>query len=104
VVGIAYKPNVSDDRESASVDVANRLAERGASVSVYDPYVGSERIAEHGFETAELGDLSGFDLAAVLTDHAGAPYERLARDIPLVFDARGIYRRLGLEASNVEAL
>jgi UDP-N-acetyl-D-glucosamine dehydrogenase len=104
VVGIAYKPNVSDDRESASVDVANRLVSRGARVAVLDPHVGEERIAGYGFEVADGGDFTEFDLAAILTDHAASPYEQIARDVPLVFDARGIYRRLGLTAPNVEAL
>jgi UDP-N-acetyl-D-glucosamine dehydrogenase len=104
VVGIAYKPNVSDDRESASVDVANRLQARGATVAVFDPHVSDERITNHGFEVTSGDDLSGFDLAAILTDHSGLPYEAIARDVPLVFDARGVYRRLGLEAPNVEPL
>jgi UDP-N-acetyl-D-glucosamine dehydrogenase len=104
VVGIAYKPNVSDDRESASVDVAGRLVARGARVAVLDPHVGESRIAEHGFEAKDGSDLTGFDLAAILTDHSFVPYERIAREVPLVFDARGVYRRLGLKAPNVEAL
>jgi UDP-N-acetyl-D-glucosamine dehydrogenase len=104
VVGIAYKPNVSDDRESASVDVANKLLARGAHVSVLDPLIGAERIAHHGFEVASVDDLARFDLAAVLTDHSDLPYTALANEIQLVFDARGVYRRLGLSAPNVEAL
>jgi UDP-N-acetyl-D-glucosamine dehydrogenase len=104
VVGIAYKPNVSDDRESASVDVANRLLARGAKVWVLDPHVGVERIMQHGFDVADIDDLSGFDLAAILTDHTDLPYQAIARDVPLVFDSRGVYRRLGLRASNVEPL
>ena len=104
VVGIAYKPNVSDDRESASVDVAGRLAARGANVSIFDPHVASERIEAHGFQVANGSDLSGFDLAAILTDHSDLPYEMIAAQVPQVFDARGVYRRRGIEASNVEAL
>jgi UDP-N-acetyl-D-glucosamine dehydrogenase len=105
VVGIAYKPNVSDDRESASVDVANRLLARGARVSVLDPHIGPARIEALGFEVTPMGEsLSGFDLAAILTDHSDLPYPVIARDVPLVFDSRGVYRRLGIEASNVEAL
>jgi UDP-N-acetyl-D-glucosamine dehydrogenase len=105
VVGIAYKPNVSDDRESASVDVANRLLARGALVSVLDPHISPERIDALGFEVTPMGEsLSGFDLAAILTDHADLPYSVIARDVPLVFDSRGVYRRLGILAPNVEPL
>ncbi|HEY6629721.1 MAG TPA: nucleotide sugar dehydrogenase [Acidimicrobiia bacterium] len=105
VVGVAYKPNVSDDRESASVDVAQRLLGRGAQVVVLDPHLTSERIEALGFEPAIPGEsLAGFDLAAILTDHANLPYSVIARDVPLVFDSRGVYRRLGITAPNVEAL
>ncbi len=104
VVGIAYKPNVSDDRESASIDVAKRLQRRGAKVAVLDPHVAEERITRHGFEVASADDLSAFDLAAILTDHSDLSYEKIAALVPVVFDARGVYRRLGLEAPNVEAL
>jgi UDP-N-acetyl-D-glucosamine dehydrogenase len=103
VVGIAYKPNVSDDRESASLDVARRLAARGADVEIFDPHIDAERIEKHGFVAASE-DLSGYALAAILTDHDDLPYESIARAVPLVFDARGVYRRLGIAAENVEAL
>ncbi|MGH8916023.1 MAG: nucleotide sugar dehydrogenase [Acidimicrobiia bacterium] len=104
VVGIAYKPNVSDDRESASVDVANRLVARGATIVVLDPHIDDERITGLGFEVATPDDLAGFDLAAILTDHSAVPYQAIAREVPLVFDARGVYRRLGIRAPNVESL
>jgi UDP-N-acetyl-D-glucosamine dehydrogenase len=105
VLGLAYKPDVSDDRESASVDVAKRLAKRGAQVSVMDTHVGSARIAAHGFgvETGD-GGFEGYDLAVVLTDHSSVPYAEIAAAVTSVFDARGVYRRLGITAGNVEAL
>jgi UDP-N-acetyl-D-glucosamine dehydrogenase len=104
-VGIAYKPNIADDRESASLEVLKELTDRGARVSVLDPVVGSERIREHGYEPVEEGDdLSRFRIAAILTDHSGIDYARLADSIGLVFDSRGVYRRLGLEAANVDPL
>jgi UDP-N-acetyl-D-glucosamine dehydrogenase len=103
-VGIAYKPNVSDDRESASVDVAARLVARGANVSIFDPHVAAERIEAHGFQVADESEFSGFDLAVILTDHSDLPYERIAASVPQVFDSRGAYRRRGIEAPNVEAL
>ena len=104
-VGIAYKPNIADDRESASLEVLKELTARGARISVLDPVVGSERIREHGYESVEESDdLSRFRLAAILTDHSGIDYARLADSIGLVFDSRGVYRRLGLEAANVDPL
>ena len=104
-VGIAYKANIGDDRESASLHVLQALAKRGAEVSVLDPFVADDRVRGHGFEPVSANeDLGQFEIAAILTDHAGLDYEKIAREVPLVYDARGIYRRLGLSFDNVAPL
>lgn len=104
-IGIAYKPDVADDRESASVEVIHELERRGARVSVLDPIVGDEEIRAHGFEPVHPDDdLSGFPLAVVLTDHASFDYSGISAQVDEVFDTRGVYRRLGIEADNVTAL
>jgi UDP-N-acetyl-D-glucosamine dehydrogenase len=104
-VGIAYKPNIADDRESAALEVLKELTTRGANVSVLDPVVGNERIRAHGYDPVdESDDLSRFQVAVVLTDHSGIDYAKLAERVEVVFDTRGVYRRLGLEAANVESL
>jgi len=104
-VGIAYKPNVADDRESASLDVLSELRHRGAEVAVLDPLVGDARIRHHGFEPVEPGDdLSRFAVAAVLCDHDVIDYAGLAAAVPVVFDARGAYRSRRLSAANVVTL
>jgi UDP-N-acetyl-D-glucosamine dehydrogenase len=101
-VGIAYKPNIADDRESAAIDVLRELQGRGARVSVLDPVVGDARISERGFEPVSVdAELTGFDLVAILTDHGGIDYARLAAQLPVVYDARGAYRKRGVEAGNV---
>lgn len=104
-VGAAYKRNIADDRESPSIDVLRLLARRGARLGVLDPHVPVERLERHGFEAlADASDLSGWDIAVILTDHDGVDYAALAREVPQVFDTRGIYRRLGIDAPNVVAL
>ena len=104
-VGIAYKPDIADDRESASFQVLDVLKERGAVVAVLDPVVGARRIEALGYEpVGPDDDLARFELAAVLTDHSDLDYKRLADQVPAVYDARGVYRRLGITAENVEPL
>jgi UDP-N-acetyl-D-glucosamine dehydrogenase len=67
--------------------------------------VGNDRIRAHGYDPVdESDDLSRFQVAVVLTDHSGIDYAKLAERVETVFDTRGVYRRLGLEASNVEHL
>jgi UDP-N-acetyl-D-glucosamine dehydrogenase len=104
-VGIAYKPDIADDRESASLDVLDDLRRKGAEISVLDPLVGDDRIRRHGYEpVAETDDLSRFAIAAVLADHNSIDYELLASAVPVVFDARGAYRKRAIAAANVVTL
>ncbi|NQV05351.1 nucleotide sugar dehydrogenase [bacterium] len=103
-VGVAFKPNVADDRESPSVDTLQVLVERGAKVSVLDPLVADDRVRGYGFTPVGPDQLDGFALAAVLTDHDAVDYEALAAAVPVVFDARGAYFRRGIAADNVVAL
>ena len=104
-VGVAYKRNIADDRESPSRDVLARLAGRGADVGVHDPLVDPDRLARDGYTVVGgLDELDGFDLAIVLTDHDAVDYAALADRVPLVFDTRGVYRRLGLGPANVVTL
>ncbi len=104
-VGIAYKRNIADDRESPSMDVLRLLARRGVGIRVLDPHVPAERIRSHGFEVvddvAELGDA---DLVVILTDHDAVDYAAVAAAAPRVFDTRGVYRRGGVSAANVVSL
>ena len=104
-VGVAYTRNIADDRESPSRDVLERLATRGAEIGVHDPLVPVERLARDGYRVIDdLGDLEGWDLAIVLTDHDAVDYAALAAKVPLVFDTRGVYRRLGERPDNVVTL
>ncbi len=104
-VGIAYKPNIADDRESASLDVLRLLARRGAEIAVLDPVVGADRIVSHGFTAVEAGDdLTEFDIAVLLTDHDALDLEGLAKSVPLVLDTRGAYRRHGITGDAIVAL
>lgn len=104
-VGAAYKKNISDDRESPSMDVLQLLRRRGADVTVLDPYVSGERLEGRGFGVHDpAAGFDGFDVAVVLTDHDHVDYRAIADGVPLVFDTRGVYRRLGVTAANVTPL
>lgn len=104
-VGIAYKPDVADDRESASIEVLRELERRGADIGVLDPVVGQERIESHGFTSVGVNDgLGEYAAAIVLTDHAVLDLAKIAKEVPHILDTRGAYRSAGLNRDNVEAL
>jgi len=98
-LGIAYKPNIADDRESASLDVLRILAGRGANIEVFDPIVGAERIGLRGLAPTDGEGM--YDIAVVLTDHDVFDLESLASRAAVVFDTRGAYRKRGIAADNV---
>ncbi len=101
-VGISYKADIADDRESASARVLVELAKQGAAVEVFDPLVPPDRIRRHGFEPS--ASFEGYAAAIILTDHAGVDYQAIADAVPVVFDTRNAYRRRGIEVDNVEVL
>ena len=70
-----------------------------------DPEVGRERVTSHGFAYIEGDDdLSGFSAAIILTDHDVIDLASIAASVPVVFDAKGAYRRRSVVADNVEVL
>jgi nucleotide sugar dehydrogenase len=102
LLGLAYKKNSSDARESPAVRVAELLGELGAVVDAVDPYL---EAAPRGLDHVTLVDLASADVAAydavvVLTDHDSIDFQRIAAEATYVFDAR---RRLAV-AANVEHL
>ena len=95
VVGLAYKPNVDDERESCSYVLMDKLKDAGAQVSYYDPYIpkiGPNR--EHaqwtGVESVgwESETVRGFDLVLVATAHACIDYAELAKWARCIVDTR----------------
>jgi UDP-N-acetyl-D-glucosamine dehydrogenase len=104
-LGAAYKKNIADDRESPSIDVLRLLARQGVELGVLDPHVPQDRLERHGFEAVRSGaDLSDWQVAIVLTDHDDVDYEAVADQVEVVFDTRGIYRRLGIRRDDVVTL
>ncbi len=94
-VGVAYKPDVRDDRESPSIDVLRKLARAGADIHVVDDLVGPDRIRDHGFtpvHSSDVGDET-FPIAVILTNHSQLDYDAIAAVADEVLDCRGVYGR-----------
>ncbi|HWQ91489.1 MAG TPA: nucleotide sugar dehydrogenase [Clostridia bacterium] len=95
VLGLAYKPNVDDERESPSYVLMEMLTARGAKVDYYDPYVPVIRpTREHahwaGTKSVEWNReiISGYDLVLISTNHASIDYQELAEWAPSIVDTR----------------
>ena len=96
VLGVTYKKDVGDVRESPSLKLVQLLREKGANLSYNDPYIGNIQIAEENLASVELTDerLSMSDCVVIATDHSCYDYHNIADKATLVFDARGATRRL----------
>jgi UDP-N-acetyl-D-glucosamine dehydrogenase len=95
VMGLAYKKNIDDMRESPSLQLIDLLRMRGADVEYYDPYLPAIPFTrEHpemtGWKSVAFTpeELSRFDCALISTDHDGVDYELVAKNIPLIVDTR----------------
>jgi UDP-N-acetyl-D-glucosamine dehydrogenase len=95
VVGLAYKPNVDDERESPSYVLMERLKQLGATASYYDPYVPIVRpTREHpqwtGTRSVEWNreTITGYDAVLIATNHACINYQELADWAPCIIDSR----------------
>lgn len=99
LVGLAYKPDVDDTRESPTFVVWDRLEALGAEVAYVDPYVPvvpPTREHPHRAGTPSVAwdeaTLRGFDAAVILTHHRTLAYDDLVAWVPLVVDTRGVLR------------
>ncbi len=90
LLGVTYKPDISDDRESPARPVARRLKELGAEVRFHDPYVPAWHVDGVHLERRDLTRaLPGADLVIVLQAHASYDPDLITRLSPLVLDTSG---------------
>jgi UDP-N-acetyl-D-glucosamine dehydrogenase len=108
ILGLAYKPNVSDVRESPSFRLMELLDRRGAHVEFHDPHVGeiptTREHAEYGGRRStslSADTLAGFDAVLIATDHDAVDYGLIAEHAKLVVDTRNAMARRGFSNSKV---
>ncbi len=94
VLGIAYKKNVDDVRESPSVEIMSQLRQRGARVAYSAPYVAQLPVMRHyhfDLDSVELSPevLRQQDCVVIGTDHDCFDYSMIVREAPLIVDTRG---------------
>ena len=108
MLGVAYKKNTDDTRESPALRLIDMLEERGATVDFYDPFVS---VIPHTREHKNLSgrksivwkaeDIAAYDAALVVTDHDGVDYRALVTNSRLVVDTRNACRKAGAHADHI---
>jgi UDP-N-acetyl-D-glucosamine dehydrogenase len=95
VLGVAYKKDIDDLRESPALTIIELLQKQGAVVSYHDPYfptVGKGRKYDLQMKCATLENLGQYDCVLIVTDHSDYDYERIVRESQLVVDTRNATR------------
>ncbi|MDD4882029.1 MAG: UDP binding domain-containing protein, partial [Gallionellaceae bacterium] len=96
VLGIAYKKNIDDMRESPAVELMEQLQAKGAEIAYSDPYLPVfPRMREHHFDLASVpitaGTVPAYDCILVATNHDAFDYGLIQRHAQLIVDTRGVY-------------
>jgi UDP-N-acetyl-D-glucosamine dehydrogenase len=98
VLGVSYKADVPDTRESPALKLIELLRNAGAEVAYHDPHV--PELPKHGLSSRPL-DAGAYDCVTIVTSHSSIDYEQLVRDAKLVVDLRNATGRNGLSGEKV---
>jgi UDP-N-acetyl-D-glucosamine dehydrogenase len=100
VLGVSYKPDIGDLRESPALKLISLLQNAGADVSYHDPHV--PRIHEEGVELSGVSyEPANYDCVVIVTDHSSLDYEQLVDEASLVVDLRNATGAKGAAAAHV---
>jgi UDP-N-acetyl-D-glucosamine dehydrogenase len=102
LLGVAYKRDIEDVRESPALDVLKLLADDGAMVTYHDPFVPELREEGIDLNSSPLTDasLADADAVVILTDHTDFDYGRVVEQANVLIDARHVAPRDGREVGS----
>lgn len=109
LLGVSYKRDVADVRESPALRIIDLLNQAGATVTYHDPFI--PVIRPHGSVQTALPStdltpeqLANVDAAVLVTDHTNVDYEKVAESVPLLLDTRGVTRGLTKHQDRIRRL
>jgi UDP-N-acetyl-D-glucosamine dehydrogenase len=103
LLGVSFKRNVSDIRNSSALKILELLEARGLDVAYHDPFVPRLRLGTRELESVALSReaLSGADCVVIHTDHDAFDYEQIVAHARLVFDTRNATRDVRVDRARV---
>ena len=108
VIGVSYKPNVSDIRETPAAPIIESLQNRGCSVSYHDPHCPVfPEMKKHKIDLQSVpldqAHLESADAVLIVTDHEGIDWEMVGQHAPLIIDTRNAMRNTSVSGRLVKA-
>jgi len=96
ILGVSYKPDVPDTRESPAYDIIERLREFGAKISYHDPLISEFAVGEKKYESRELTSelLSKHDCVVIVTPHTELDIKKIVNNSAILFDTRNATKGL----------
>ena len=106
VLGVAYKADIDDYRESPALDLIDIFKRRGADVDFYDPYISEYKY--HGELHKGLGSVDGtligrYDLVVIAASHSNVDYDMINKNASSVFDTKNAMKKI-TERDKIEVL
>jgi len=103
IMGVSYKADIDDTRESPAFDIINLLQQRGTDVYYYDSYV-ENLVGVEGVKRIDYNgeSIKGMDCAIIVTGHHNVDYGLLLDNCPLIFDSRNVFK--GVKKDNIVKL
>ena len=105
LLGVAYKKDIDDVRESPSLDVMRLLEDQGAALDFHDPMVNEiswNGRTKTGLNQLDSKKIAGYDAVVILTEHSGVDYNRIMESGTLIVDTRNVYD--GVVSENIVKL
>ncbi|HUQ99008.1 MAG TPA: nucleotide sugar dehydrogenase [Gemmatimonadaceae bacterium] len=106
VLGVAYKKDIDDMRESPALDVIRLLEQQGANVVYHDPFVAKFREEDHEHTSVALTDaeITSADAVVIVTDHSKVDYQRVVHHARVVVDTRNATAKLAKGKGKIVSL
>jgi UDP-N-acetyl-D-glucosamine dehydrogenase len=106
ILGVTYKRDVADVRESPALEIIRLLEDKGARVDYCDPLVPELQVGDRKLTALPISPatLAAADCAVIVTDHRAFDYDLIAREAPLIVDVRNALRGRGFRARHVVTL
>ena len=102
IMGVAYKRDIDDVRESPALDVIHLLSKRGAIVVYSDPFVHEIRVENHAMAAVPVSQVMDADCVVIITDHKAFDYKALVASSRLIVDTRNALK--GVTSPNIQRL
>jgi UDP-N-acetyl-D-glucosamine dehydrogenase len=102
ILGVAYKKDIEDIRESPALDIMLLLKQRGAHITFSDPHVPSLRVDGIDLRSCDLHTVASADCVVITTDHSAFDYQKIAQQAKLIVDTRNALK--GIDSDNIVRL